>query len=315
MNVIEEVQMNQRLDDEIDFLGLAQVVWRGKWYIGGVTFVAALLAVFVMLLIPNQYTAQALLAPRDDQSGGGLAGLASQYGGLASLAGISIPSGSNDKVDLGIQVLKSRKFITGFIERHDILVPLLAAEKWDRESDQLIIDEDDYDTSENKWVRSVRPPKKTIPSLLEAYEEFMERLQVVRDKKDGFVTVSFTHHSPSLASQWVEWLVADVNSIVMRQDVLEAEQAIEYLNKQVAETSLAEMRTVFFRLIEEQMKTVLLAEVSKEYVLKTVDPAVAPEKKTSPRRTLIVLLSATLAFSISVIVALILSSYLGNRRA
>jgi Chain length determinant protein len=160
MNVIEEVQMNQRLDDEIDFLGLAQVVWRGKWYIGGVTFVAALLAVFVMLLIPNQYTAQALLAPRDDQSGGGLAGLASQYGGLASLAGISIPSGSNDKVDLGIQVLKSRKFITGFIERHDILVPLLAAEKWDRESDQLIIDEDDYDTSENKWVRSVRPQKR-----------------------------------------------------------------------------------------------------------------------------------------------------------
>ena len=58
----------------------------------------------------------------------------------------------------------------------------------------------------------------------------------------------------------------------MRQDVAEAEQAITYLNKQIENTSLAELRNVFFRLIEEQTKTIMLANVSQEYLLKTLDP-------------------------------------------
>jgi LPS O-antigen subunit length determinant protein (WzzB/FepE family) len=82
----------------------------------------------------------------------------------------------------------------------------------------------------------------------------------------------------------------------MRQDVAEAEQAIEYLQKQIERTSLADLHSVFFRLIEEQTKTVMLASASKEYLLKTIDPAVAPEKKSKPNRSLIVVLSALLGF-------------------
>ena len=289
----QESLRSHAYDDEIDLRELFRVLWAGKWLIGGITFAVTVIAAIVALMLPNVYRAEALLASNQRDGAGGLSALAAQYGGLASLAGINLGSGSSDKIALGLEILKSRKFISNFIQRHDILVPLMAATGWDLETGELKIDSDIYDVSAKKWVRDVRPPRKIIPSLQEAYKVFGEGIfSVVQDKKTGFVTIAVEHYSPVIAKQWVDWLVEDINSTVMQQDVDEAEQAIDYLNKQIAATSLADLQDVFFRLIEEQTKTVMLAEVSNEYLLKTLDPAVAPEKKAKPMRTLIVLVSA-----------------------
>ena len=295
-------------DDEIDLRELFGVLWAGKWLIGGITTAAAIIAVVIAIMLPNIYRAEALLAPNQDQGAGGLAALASQYGGLASLAGINLGGGQSDKTGLGLEVLKSRKFVGDFIERHDLLVPLMAAEGWDPESGELKIDPDDYDIAAKKWVREVSPPRKTIPSIQEAYEEFLDIFAVSQDKKSGFVTVSVEHYSPTVARQWVDWLVDDLNSEIMEQDVSEAEQAIEYLNKQITSTSLAELQTVFSRLIEEQTKTVMLAKVSSEYLLKTLDPAVAPEEKAKPKRALIAVLGTMLGGFLGIVIVLVRSS-------
>ena len=79
----------------------------------------------------------------------------------------------------------------------------------------------------------------------------------------------------------------DVNAAVKAQDVDEAKKAIEYLKQQVSKTSLADLQTVFFELIQSQTETVMLAEVRPEYVFKTIDPAVVPEAKSRPSRALI----------------------------
>ena len=181
----------------------------------------------------------------------------------------------------------------------------MAAKDWDATSGELEIDASDYDVSKNKWIRSVGPPKKTIPSMQEAYEEFIEILSVSQDKKTGLVKVAVEHYSPTIAKQWVDWLVEDINSTIMRQDVAEAEEAIDYLNSQVAKTSLAGLQSVFFRLIEEQTKTVVLAKVSNEYLFKTLDPAVVPELKARPRRSLMVLLATMLGGLLGVAIRLV----------
>lgn len=301
-------------DGEIDLREVFRVLWAGKWLVGGISFTATIIATIAALMLPNIYRAEALLAPNDQDRAGGLSALAAQYGGLASLAGIDLDGGQSDKTALGIEVLKSRKFISDFIGRHDILIPLIAAEGWNAESGELQFDSDVYDVAAKRWVRNVRPPKKTIPSLQEAYKEFVDILSVVQDKKSGFVKVSVEHYSPTIASQWVEWLVEDVNSTIMQKDVSEAEQAISFLNKQIQSTSLAELQIVFFRLIEEQTKTVMLANVTSEYVFSTVDPAIAPEIKAKPKRSLIVLLGMLLGGMVGVAVLLAKFSLTSNRR-
>jgi len=274
---------------------MLRIAFEGKWLILGFGFSAAVVAAIISLFIADVYRAQVLLAPNSNQAGSGLAGLAAQYGGLASLAGFEF-GGSNevDKAALGIEILRSRKFIFEFVETHDLLVPLVAARDWDRATAELVLDTDDYDPASQSWIRRVSAPRKTVPTSQEAYEEFIARLNVSQDKVTQFIRVSFEHYSPEIARQWLEWLVEDLNATVMAQDVAEAQHSIEYLNTQIAATSSAELRAVFYSLIKEQTKTIMLASVSDEYLFKTVDPPVAPERKVAPKRAVIVVLAATL---------------------
>lgn len=47
------------------------------------------------------------------------------------------------------------------------------------------------------------------------------------------------------------------------------------------------MQNTFYKLIEEQTKSLMLAEVQEEFVFKVVDPSVVPEVKYEPKRYLI----------------------------
>ena len=217
------------VDDEIDLKELFVVLWSGKWLITVVTGLAAVTSVVFALMLPNIYTANALLAPAE-QSGGGMSALMQQYGGLASLAGVSLPGGEDgSRAQLGMQLMKSRAFIGDFVERRDILPELMAVQSWDAGSDDIIFDPESYDAASKTWLREVKPSKSAEPSALEAHKAFSAILTVSQDKQTSYVTVSIEHQSPIVAAQWVNWLVEDVNAAVKAQDVAEAEKSIEYL--------------------------------------------------------------------------------------
>ena len=293
------------MDDEIDLKELFMVLWSGKWLISAITGLAAAVSVAIALMLPNIYTANALLAPAE-QSGGGMSALMQQYGGLASLAGVSLPGGEDgSRAQLGMQLMKSRAFIGDFVSRRDILPELMAVKAWDAGSGQIVFDPESYDAASKVWVREVEAPKLPTPSSQEAHKAFSEILGVSQDKQTGYVTVSIEHRSPVIAAQWVNWLVEDVNAAVKAQDVTEAEKSIEYLREQVTNTSLADLQAVFFDLIQSQTETVMLAEVRQEYVFKTIDPAVAPEEKSKPSRALICVLGTLLGGMLGVVIVLI----------
>ena len=94
-------------------------------------FLTAFISVIYAFSQPNIYQAEALLAPADDAGGGGVSKLAGQFGGLASLAGVSLPDDGVNKSELGLEVLKSRKFVREFVERHKIAPQLMAVDYWD----------------------------------------------------------------------------------------------------------------------------------------------------------------------------------------
>ena len=293
------------MDDEIDLKELFMVLWSGKWLISAITGVAAVASVAIALMLPNIYTANALLAPAE-QSGGGMSALMQQYGGLASLAGVSLPGAEDgSRSQLGMQMMKSRAFVGDFVKRRDILPELMAVKSWDAGSGDVVFDPESYDADSKTWLREVEPPKLPEPSAQEAHKAFSAILGVSQDKQTGYVTVSLEHQSPIVAAQWVNWLVEDVNDAVKAQDVAEAEKSIEYLREQVTNTSLADLQAVFFDLIQSQTETVMLAEVRQEYVFKTIDPAVAPEEKSKPSRPLICVLGTLLGGMLGVVIVLI----------
>ena len=297
---------NTRVDDEIDLRELWDTLWQGKFQIAGITAVFAIASVIIALMLPNIYRSEALLAPAAESQGGGLSALAGQFGGLASIAGINLSDGATDLTAVALEVLRSRRFVKSFINKHQLLMPLMAADGWDTVNDTLKIDNDIYDIENKKWVRSVSAPLKPKPSDIEAYEFFMEDvLSVSQDKKSSLVTIAIEFYSPSLAKQWVDWLVTDLNDYMRTKDLNNAERTISYLNEQLNRTSIANMQTIFFQLIEEQTKTIMLANVRQDYVLEVIDPAVVPEKEANPKRAMICVLITLLGGFISVIVVFV----------
>ncbi|NVK00497.1 MAG: LPS O-antigen length regulator, partial [Oceanospirillaceae bacterium] len=61
----------------------------------------------------------------------------------------------------------------------------------------------------------------------------------------------------------------------------------------------------FFDLIQSQIETMMLAKATPEYLFKTIDPAVVPELKVKPKRSLIVALGVLLGGMLGVLLVLI----------
>ena len=301
-----DARFPQVQDDEIDLRELFTVIWQGKWLIIAITAVFAIGSVVFAIMQPNIYKSEALLAPAAEEQGGGLSALASQFGGLASLAGVNLGAkGGTDKTQLAIEVLKSRQFTSDFIQKHNILADIMAAKKWDRDLDIIVYDADLYDDKSNHWVREVDPPLKPEPSMQEAYKVFSKILVINTAKETGMVTLAVEHVSPSVAKQWVTWLIEDINKVMKERDVAEANRSSEFLNKQIALTNVADIKTILYKLIEEQAKTIMFAEVRDEYVFKTIDPALVPEEKAKPKRALICVLGTMLGGMLGVMFVLI----------
>ena len=115
------------------------------------------------------------------------------------------------------------------------------------------------------------------------------------------VTISVEFYSPSIAKDWAEMLVETVNSHLRVRDRDEASKSIEYLKKQIGQTSLAEMKIVFYQLVEEQTKNLMLTEVSDEYVFSTLSPARVPEEKSWPNRALICIVGTVFGFILAIL--------------
>ncbi|BDU38874.1 Wzz/FepE/Etk N-terminal domain-containing protein [Vibrio nigripulchritudo] len=281
-------------EDEIDLKEIFLVLWKGKWIVLLFTIIFAVGGGGYALSQPNVYKATAVLVSSSDNGKSGMAAMASQFGGLASLAGINIGEGRTDSKAMALAVLQSRQFINSFIHRHDLLVPLMASTKWNEGSGELELNRELYDVTTKQWVRQVPTGQSVVPTDWEAYKAFKEILSNSEDKISGLVSLSITHYSPVIAQQWVAWLVSDLNSWMKEKSLSETKRNIGYLEQQLDKTNISDMRTVFFQLIEEQTKNLMLAEVETEFAFKTIDPAVIPEEKAGPKRTLICVL-ATLA--------------------
>lgn len=310
--LLMQMQKNQLKTDEINLDELWRAIWAGKKIITLISIVFAIASIFFALSQPNIYKASTILAPVSSEGGaGGLSALAGQFGGLASMAGINLGAEQSDKTDLALQIIKSRSFIERFIAKYDLLVPIMAGKNWDMATNTLILNQALYDSVDNKWKREVKAPKKAVPSYWEAFVVFSDLLSVSQEKSTSMITIELEYFSPTLAQQWLNWLVSDVNEFMREQDQQEAQDSINYLTSQLKETHIASMETVFYQLIEEQTKNMILTQVKAEYVLKTIDPAQVPEEKAKPKRALIVVLGTILGGVLSLIIVLL--RYFSNK--
>ena len=296
------IENDTKVDDEIDLRELFGVLLAGSRKIIAITTVFAFISVIYALSVPNQYKATALLAPAQSNSSAPALG---QLSGLASLAGVGLGGNKSTEGQIAQEIMRSWSFIEGFINDSELAVELVAAQGWSKTSNKLQINEDIYDTKNNQWLVENESGVKGPPSSWELFQAFSDRLEVSEDKS-GLVSVSFEYYSPEIAKQWLDMYVAAINAHMQQRQILKVTNSINYLQVQIEKTSIAEMREVFYAIIEEQTKNKMLAEASPEYVFVAVSPSMLPEVKSQPQRALIFILGTLLGGILSALLVLLM---------
>ena len=218
--------------------------------------VCGLVAVYLALTAIPIFKAEAVVAEVHDAGMSAASSLANQFGGIASLAGISLPGGGTDRQ--AEAVLQSRHLVEEFIKSQGLLTELF------------------------------RDSKKPL-TLWMAVKRFREGvLTIHEDKRTGLTTVAIEWKDPAVAARWANDFVALANELIRTRAKEDASRNIAYLNKQVAQTNVVELQRVMYNLIETESKTLMLANARVEYAFTIVDPAVPPELKIRPKRLLMV---------------------------
>jgi hypothetical protein len=298
------------IDDEIDLKELFLVLWEGKYLIGLVTGIAAMLSVVIALLLPNIYYSVSVLVPKGGDSGAGQ--LARSYGGIAALAGVALPSGGSGDAQLAKQAISSVTFIENYL-MDDILVELMAVERWDPTTDTLEIDPDLYDVKKGIWVRDVSFPFSSKPHVDEVMKVYPNHVLISEDKESGALTLTVKHLSPSIAQKWNYLIIEMVNDFLRKRKISDADAAIAYLTEQRSTSQLVKMDDIFSGLIEEQTKEKMLASVHKNYLFDVIQAPTRPILKSEPSRALICVLGTILGGMLAVVLSL-LDGYLLSSR-
>lgn len=284
-------------EENIDIKEVFQVLFANKYLIFKLSIGFILLAVVLAIFLPNIYRSTALLAPVKDDVGG-MPNL-SQYSGLANLAGISLPSEASDKSLEALERIQSFEFFSNYFLKNILLEDLMAAKRWDSETNTLLYNTTDFDPSSKKWIRDVKPPKSIKPSAQEAYEEYEDILSISQDTETGFVFISIEHLSPYIAKEWLDKIIYYIDESMRSEDKQKAIRSIDFLNNRMLDTNYAEIKEALSELLQSQTQILMLTEINDDYIFTSIDSPIVPEEESKPFRLLIIIIGTFLSLFFS----------------
>jgi uncharacterized protein involved in exopolysaccharide biosynthesis len=238
--------------------------------------IGALLAAAVAFLTTPIYRATVVLTPVDTaESRGALSRLMGQFGGLASLAGVSI--GGSQSKDEAIAILKSEAFSAGIIEEARLL-PIFFPKHWDARRSQFQADDPD-----------------DVPTMADALEVFDKRVRsVIEDRDRGLISVRIEWRDRELAARLANLIATRLNEQMRTRRIAELDKNIQYLRQTLQETDSLELRQAAYSLVEAQLNERMMANGREEFAFRVVDPARVPDadRYIRPRRALLIAIGA-----------------------
>lgn len=269
---------------EVDIGEFVRILWRRRWIVAAAIGLGAAVGVTYAFTARQWFQSEVVLLPADAKSvSGGLA----QLGGLASIAGVNLPTSGGGQAPLA--VLRSRDFAREFIQSNN-LIPILFADRWDSRAGS-------WDEKDGREPPDMRDAVQYYDTVIRSVSE---------DKKTGLVTLSILWTDPQVGANWANAMVQALNAKLRNQAEAEAEKNIKYLQAAIAETLVPALQQSISKVLESEMQKALIARGNDEYAFKVIDPATAPKQRALPKRKLIVAGAALLgAFLSAVLVVMV----------
>jgi uncharacterized protein involved in exopolysaccharide biosynthesis len=129
---------------------------------------------------------------------------------------------------------------------------------------------------------------------------------VSEEKVTGIVTLTLVWSDREQVARWANLLIERANRDLRQRAIAEAQASTDYLNAELAKTSVLELRQAIYRLLENQIKTVMLANVRDQYAFRVIDPASAPDPDDTvrPKRLAMILLGMVFGGGVALMIVL-----------
>jgi uncharacterized protein involved in exopolysaccharide biosynthesis len=265
----------------VNVVTVLQVAWRYRLLIGVTTALVVLAGVYLALTTRPVYRAEVVLTEVTNDHNGDAGSLTSGLGGLASFVGLNMPAGASREA---AAVLNSRYLTQQFISQHHLVKEILG-----------------------------NTPRQ---SLWLAVDRFRAKvLSITELKEKGTTTVTLRWTDPQQVAEWANDYVALANEMLRARALDDSSRAIGYLKEQIQKTDSVDVQRALYNLIESETKTNMLANTRKEYAFTVADPAVIPEQRVWPKRTLIVISSGVVGGLLGLFIALGLNTWRRYGRA
>ncbi len=200
--------IQENTEPDINLLDLLIALGQEKWTLIVVTFLAVVTGVVISLTTPATYVSRTSIMP-SQQSGGGGGGLASlgSLGGLGSLAGLgglgslsNIAAGIKSSDELFVALMRSQSVQSALIE--------------------------EFKLKERYGAMNIE----------EARQALNLNVSILADKKSGLLFVDAQDKDPAFAAQLANAQVKELNVILSRLAVTEAQQRRAYYEQQIIKT-------------------------------------------------------------------------------
>ena len=237
------------IDEKLDLLAFVDLFRNYRWTILLSTLIVGTAATIFAFLATPMYRADITLTVVKEKEGNG-ADLGGSLSDIANLAGVNIGQSSDE--DAHKAVLSSRHLIQVFIERYGLL------------------------------------PTLHSPTLWKAVNHFHDDLLNIKDdQRKSTTTVAITWTDPAVAARWANDFVALCNELIRTKALDQAKRNVDYLTEQAGKTTSVDVQHALYDLVESETKKLMLANERTEYAFAVADPAVAPEIRSSPKRTML----------------------------
>lgn len=240
----------------------------------------------ISLNLTKIWTADAVVIESNSKSSSADPATASM---VASFAGINLGGGGSDVLMTIKRQLRTKDFFAEMIQDEEFYKDIIAVSGYDEENKTNLYDSEFYDSDKSKWISK--------PSFLKAYEKYLTIVKsgFLDETYREFLIIRADHRSPISAKNIVDKIVVRINENRKADDIEEADNMINYLELELLKTNQVSIIQAINRLMENQIKSKMFANVKDDYVIKVLDSPYIPEKRSKPRRTIFVLAGTFIA--------------------
>ena len=272
---------------EIPIREIFEVLWDKKIIILVATLIVSVLGYIYSISLTDLYESETLVISNND----GAQSPFSQLGGVASFIGAEIPSTGGEQVEHSIELMKSREFLKHLLQFEEVLPSIMAVDSFDEETYKIVFNSEIYDPNSKQWLKN--NIFKGDPTYLKTHTIYKNDLLTINhDKLTGILRIKITHESPIFAKKLLELVIQETNNILRNIDLNESQEALSHLNEEISKTQLIQVKNSLFTLVQSQLERQMMAKINEDFALKIIDPPFIPESPSSPRRNLLLLLSA-----------------------